>query len=350
MNKSLVLIFLSLRTLVSTSQFDQNDVRSIAVVFRHGDRYPCQAYPNDPYENVFTQKDYGSLTSAGRVHMYSLGRNLRVKFPSLAKRKVTRLRSSIVPRCIESLQILMSGLNGPSESVTGPPDIFTLPKVDDALLNHGSVRCPKRKESISRDKHFQNLSVEYADLWSNVSQVTQIDGLDVGSFIDKRIEPIMSEFLMKIPMPKWATREIAFRAKQIIDHSIWLTGRLDIEGKLSGLFYQEVISRLRSCQNSSDISLFAYSTHDTTLGPILLNLGLWPGHRPFYGEGLVFLLTQNGSLRVYFYDEGHHLHHTLLPGCSAERCTLEMFEESVQHLIPRNWRAECGRKDSSIEA
>lgn len=338
-----VLCFLPSCLLIYSSS---DDIKSLAIIIRHGHRLPCEAYNGDPYSNFFKTTGYGGLTSTGRLHMFSVGRKLRTAFPSIKKRVITQLTSSIVPRCVESIQYLFRGLTG-SNSYIPHEDICvnTTIKDDDAMLNHGGVFCPARALAIDNSRHIQHLPMEFGDLWNNVTLITQTTYSSVHQFVDNLIEPIVSEKLMDLHMPDWATDELLRRAAAAIDRTIFLTGSLEIEGKLSGVFYREIIDQFNRDAQSNDVSFFAYGTHDTTLGPILVNLNLWPGHRPYYGEGLVFVLTTGGQLKTLYYDEKHVLHPKLLPGCTESHCTVDSFEKAISHLIPKNWRKECKRDD-----
>lgn len=93
---------------------DDNDeeglktIRMVSVVFRHGARNPTESYPNDPYINYNWNGGLGALNSRGSRQMYSLGKNLRLRYyrllpeDGLYSREDMKTQSSAAERAIMS--------------------------------------------------------------------------------------------------------------------------------------------------------------------------------------------------------------------------------------------------------
>lgn len=91
----------------------------IIVVVRHGDRAPLFPFAFDRDRmNELWPNGYGYLTSEGRTRMYRIGQFLRrrysYQFPGryISPRDVY-IRSSTIPRCLESSQLIAAGLSPP---------------------------------------------------------------------------------------------------------------------------------------------------------------------------------------------------------------------------------------------
>ena len=315
---------------------------SVAIITRHADRYPNGDYPGDPYASLFEKTGYGVLTPKGRVQSYTIGKNLRKHFPQLTKRNVTLLTSSDVPRTRETVQLILQGLNGPSASINHQNIHVTSTKdTEDALLNHPAVNCSKRKAAVENDINLKLINLSYTAIWAPVAHILaapiQVDPVKLYYYL----EDIFTEFTLGLEMPEWATDKLFQRIKREIDLEFWFTSQLDIEGKLSGVFYEELINQFKRSLESKNVTFLAYGTHDTSLAPIMVNLDLWPDRRPAVGEALIFVLKTDGHLEAYFYQENHQMVKQVLPGCDESVCTLHSFEKAVQHFIPKDWRTEC---------
>ena len=354
MNKLVIFVYLTICCLFFLENFQvhagPNDLRSVIVIHRHGDRYQTVTFPGDL--NVNLSDNYGSLSLKGRLRLYTVGRNLRLKFPELTRRNFTYLASSKRERCIESVKLLLLGLDGPVTRL----DKLQYPVVhksdnlnEDPMLNHGALDCPVRKEAILSNEKINNFPKEFPVLWSNISQVTNETYNESNAFFvfDMRCGPIFSALAMGLDMPEPInTSETYLQCDIVQNKAILYLSEMSIEKRLTGVFYKEVINRFENAMESSrsgEISFHAYATHDTTLGPVMYHMDLWPGRRPLYGEALIFVLKENASLDVYFYDE-HHVIHQQSP-FGLKELTLKTFQSHVEHLIPTNWKAECGRSD-----
>ena len=91
----------------------------IIVIVRHGDRAPLLPFTFDRDKmNELWPLGYGYLTSEGRTRMYRTGQFLRRRYSHqfsgryISPRDIY-IRSSAVPRCLESSQLIAAGLTPP---------------------------------------------------------------------------------------------------------------------------------------------------------------------------------------------------------------------------------------------
>jgi hypothetical protein len=92
----------------------------LQVLFRHGDRSPISAYPNDPY-NVTMWSQYGGfgqLTQLGMRQTHQYGKFLRTHYANFLTERYDRgkviVHSTDYDRTLMSAQSVLSGLFQPS--------------------------------------------------------------------------------------------------------------------------------------------------------------------------------------------------------------------------------------------
>ena len=344
--KSLPACFFLLNCLISLSLQDgANEIRAVAMITRHGARYPIITYPGDQNKEYLDKNGYGVLTPRGIAQMYQLGRKLKLTFPEVASKKFTHLRSSNRERCIESILLVNLGIEGPVRNLSAAsfPHVTTVDPSLDPMLNHGGLTCPVREEEINNDVTINTFPQTFPELWANMSRMTGEIYNETNAFFvaDVRIDPALSALLMDLPID-WADSHSLETMARVHDSWVWTMSQYEISKKLSGVFYKEIIDQFSTALTRDGLSFFGYATHDTTLGPIMVHLGLWPGHRPLYAESLIFILRANGQLEFYVSDEQLNIHKKSTPICPSDPCTLSSFEDGVKYMIPSDWRKECG--------
>lgn len=316
-----------------------SNVRAVAFVTRHGDRFPRGTYPNDPFKDRITPEDQGMLTPKGCVRMYNQGKLLGDKF-DLKIRNKTELKSSIKPRCIRSLECLMAGIDGPQKHVISY-QIESKKVEDDLLLNHADSTCPQRQHEIETYPRYNLLYNNFSTLFEKVSNVTgeTYEPKDIYFFFDLRIGNIIAEKLMGWKMPEWADDEFFQLAEVALDTSFHEQALLPIQHALNGVFFREMIDKFKS-SSKDEVSLFGYSTHDTTLGPLMAAVNAWTDKRPLYGESLIFIFTQDEQLKVYFLKQDQSLNEHVPPGCEKNHCPLDDFAKHVE-TMPKDVNKAC---------
>lgn len=63
-----------------TSATNDDDLLSILVLYRHGDRTPVQLYKTDHYTKADFPEGLGQLTNKGKARLFELGRKLRERY------------------------------------------------------------------------------------------------------------------------------------------------------------------------------------------------------------------------------------------------------------------------------
>ncbi|KPJ13773.1 Lysosomal acid phosphatase, partial [Papilio machaon] len=134
-------------------------------LFRHGARTPISSYKSDPFKNYQWPDGLGSLTNAGKLQLYELGKKYRNYYanfiPEEYYEKDVYVKSSDKSRCLMSAYTFLAGLYPPSDRQTWHPElpwqpipVHSLPKDLDNLFRHGA-RTPVTSYKSDPFKNYQ---------------------------------------------------------------------------------------------------------------------------------------------------------------------------------------------------
>lgn len=326
----------------------QSNVRAVAIVTRHGERTPLSPYPGDLNGQYFDQIGYGQLIPSGCRRMHKVGLLLKHRFPAIKRPARTVLKSSSSARCVDTLKCLVDGIDGRAINFDSRPSMSsnslaiqmaTDPNAD-VLLNHAALRCPLLWSQLFANLDDSQIPARHATLWSNLSLATGRSYLNIHTVLHDILDSIVTEHEMALPLPSWVTPEFVDESYSAINGGFNSLVRCDIEAMLTGVFLADLVDNLQNLPSDGP-KLIIYSTHDTTLSPIMYTVGAWSGRRPNYGESLVFVLHSTGQLEMFYLTSGFKLKQKTPPGCTKFNCSLKDFAKFVAKLKPDDWRAEC---------
>merc|ERR1712241_1228889 len=107
-------------------------------------------------------------------------------------------------------------------------------------------------------------------------------------------------------------------------------------------------------ENKTQMKVYMYSAHDTTVAPLLHTLNVFNSLAPPYASLVLVELLDRDGLRVklsYHNESGHQPYSLTLPGCE-ELCPLVRFRSLTAQFIPGDILAECGvpaRQDETMQ-
>lgn len=317
---------------------ENKNYRTIVTLFRHGDRNPTDTYPGDPYEEYFNHIGYGNLTNKGCKRLYKNGQKLIKIFPEIKSANKIKVISSNSIRCIKSAKCFIKGLIG----FTWSDEIETVDSSENPMLNHYGVNCKVRNYSNHYDPAYEKLFIKYPNLIHNLSLLANYTYpvTDANWIGYKIIDPITSQYNMGLKMPKWFKGDFKKQSFQYMDDNFDALANLSIEKKLAGIFLKELISKFYSSPKDQ-LSFYGYSSHDSTLAPVMATVNAWTGKQPRFGESIIFTLTNDDQVKVYYFDQQHNLIQHIPFKCSEKNCSLNTFVSSVSNYIPEDWRKEC---------
>ncbi|VBB86985.1 Putative protein of unknown function [Podospora comata] len=357
--------------------------------------------------------DMGTLTDLGRQTTSSLGARLRDLYitrlgflpPAITSPSQIYLRTTPVPRALESLQQTFSTLYPPNTRLPSPetgifptPVIITRAHADETLYpNDGNCR---RFAALSRafaqraaDRHNNTPDMEYL----NQLIGKWMDGGKVAVDSRPRLSGVMDTINATLAhgpetrLPKEFYDEKARGIIEKIGVEEWFQGYRESEEYrrlgIGGLVGDLVERMVKSVEGRGDGVRFGLlGCHDTTLAGMLASLGAFGTERwvPFTSHVAVELFRDNmkggretggwfgglfgkgkeigrrpaeelgeeekKKLEGYYVRLRYNDEVVTVPGCRMEGrhlegdesfCTLAAFKEIVDKFTPKNWKQEC---------
>ena len=90
----ILLIFPSVRTdSVDSPIVDQNEIQSIIIVTRNGDRNAIHSYPGSPNKEYLQKLGLGDMLPSGCLRLYRSGQHISSLLPAKKERKLTFVHS-----------------------------------------------------------------------------------------------------------------------------------------------------------------------------------------------------------------------------------------------------------------
>ncbi|XP_015524424.2 uncharacterized protein [Neodiprion pinetum] len=355
MSSSSLLIVIWL-TLACTQSYAE-ELKLLQVIFRHGDRTPVYAmrniYPLDPYVNeTWYPNGWDSLTKSGKIRAHQLGLFLRERYGSFLgdvylKDKFV-FHSSNTHRAILTTQLVAAGLFPPTEVERWHPTLDWQPipvysdPVTSSFLYMYSKQCPLfitlRRELEETDEKLVRRAQGLKETLDFVSrhvgvQVTQEE-------VALIYQNLYAEFQENKVLPQWTNgifpdgkmKDIASYEYVIQNYNKSLI-RLGT-GRMIGEWMKNIDNFLNGTESGNPKAIF-YGAHELNIGGILVVLGVFESHIPFYTSAIILELSKvnNEYFVKFLYRNNGVLRELLIPGCSSANCSLQTFRELVADFI-----------------
>lgn len=346
------------------------------VVWRHGDRSYMETYPNDPYKDKdIWVNGYGQLTKSGMHQQYELGRFLRTRYGGILRTEYRRseiyIRSTDLDRTIMSAECNLDGWYTPvsaealwngSDTRWQPIPVHTVPQPLDTLLRYPDRDCPKYVEirkMIQQSPWYLKYEEENSEFYS---QITNYTGSSVKYCLNSIWHVSDNLFCLQsngFKLPDWATPDVMKKlmAMNGLDMGLLFT---DYEFKYrnimsqmqGGFLLKEIIMNMTACiEHTSNLSMIAYSAHDTTLTALLVTIGNYNWIQPVYASCIMFELYEDDNkyyVEIYYkYSRTENPMRLKFYDCE-ESCEFGKFVNISQKLIPENRAESCQVEQSSF--
>ncbi|KAF7283653.1 testicular acid phosphatase homolog [Rhynchophorus ferrugineus] len=352
---------------------ESDDVlRAVVVLYRHGDRSPLSSWPNDDYFNDTSlwPDGYGQLNNFGKERHYRLGQWLRERYdgflPARYNRNDIYIRSTDVDRTLMSAQSNLAGLYPPVGDQIWNNDIHwqaipvhTIPENLDEIVA-AAIPCPKHdrlKKELLKSEEFQQLNLENAELYHNISQLTGYDekSVDLDTF-SGLFSTITIYKGFNLSLPEWTDYywpEIKSLAAKHFQVSTYTT---ELARLRTGPFYsyfinftESVIAQGPFIAEGLDYSpkFLVVSAHDTTVADLTNSIGVFPDAVPEFASTIIWEIKNrlNNSNDLYlnvFFKNSTGLSPLTIPGCDFD-CSFEDFLTIMQPIAitPEQKQLEC---------
>ena len=344
-------------------------LQQVHLLFRHGDRTPISAFPTDPHRDYDWPGGWGQLTVRGMRRHFQLGQWLRQRYAGFLSDKYERreiqVRSTDTDRTLMSALSNLAGLYPPTQDQTWntqlawqPIPVHTVPQEEDYLLS-SHANCPRftqLQEEIEQGAWMQNIYRKNQELFDFISNKTGTRITDIVK-LDYIYDCLLIENDNNLTLPAWTNsifpdgkfkelRDLSFTVDTLTDELKRLKG---------GPLVKEMIQHFDEVrQNKTDMKVYMYSAHDTTVAPLLHTLNVFNSLAPPYASLVLVELLEREGLHVklsYHNESGRPPYSLSLPGCE-ELCPLERFRSLTAQFIPGDILTECGvpaRQDETMQ-
>ncbi|XP_044291682.1 lysosomal acid phosphatase isoform X2 [Varanus komodoensis] len=341
------------------------DSKLLFQLYRHGDRSPVKAYPQDPHQESAWPQGFGQLSQKGMQQQWELGQVLRRRYNGFLNASYNRqeifIRSTDFDRTLMSAEANLAGLYPPEGQQVFNPNVswqpipvHTVPDSVEQLLKFPLSPCPRyeqlqnetRQTEEYRNRTIQNM--EFLEMVANMTGVQDVSLESVWSIYDT----LFCEKTHEMHLPAWVTPNVMKQLKQLKDFSFsFLFGihrRVEKARLQGGVLLSQIRKNLMLATNVSapnHFKMFMYSAHDTTLVALQMALDVFNGKQAPYASCHIFELYQeddgNYSVEMFFRNEsGKEPYQLELPGCE-QRCPLPKFLQLTEPVIAQNWKQEC---------
>ncbi|EZA59943.1 prostatic acid phosphatase [Ooceraea biroi] len=361
MNTRVLLVFASVFavTCSGTEDLDLGTIVFANILYRHGDRTPIKAYPNDPYNESSWPVPYGQLTNLGKHQHLLLGRWLRKRYSNFLSDTYTLydiyVRSSDVDRTLMSAEANLAGLYPPVKNQVWdslkwmPIPVHTVSEKEDYLLRQTKY-CPRYDYELQKlltSPEFLRINKENAKLYD---YLTENSGMEISSLknAEHLYDTLKIENSYNKTLPVWTRSVFPEKMKPLAILSFMTESYNKILKRLKcGPLLGEMIEHMvKKSQNKldPDRKIWMYSGHDETIANLLMTLNVFDPHCPPYAA-LILVELRTNTKHQYFVTVSYKnssAEETLLtlPGC-ASLCPLDEFINLTRSVVPENWENEC---------
>ncbi|XP_073692112.1 lysosomal acid phosphatase-like [Garra rufa] len=342
----------------------ERTLKFVTVLYRHGDRSPVEAYPNDPYKESDWPQGFGQLSQEGMKQHFELGQFLKKRYAGFLSKDYDRheifIRSTDVDRTLMSAQANLAGMFPPSGSNMFNPDlkwqpipVHTVSMDEEKLLSFPLGDCPRYTQLMNETEKtdiFVNMSETYKDF---VEMVRNKAGLKKASIdtVWRVYDTLFSEAKHGKRPPDWVTPSVMEKLEVLNNFDLQImfgvynrTEKCRLQG---GLLLDQIIKNLTNAADSKQkVKMIVYSAHDTTIVALQEALNVFNGLQPLYASCHLIELHQeeNGVFSVeMFYRNDTNVsepYPVSLPDCS-QRCPLQDFVNLTREVIPQDRNKEC---------
>lgn len=367
------------------------ELKMVQVVFRHGARSPLKPLPleeqvewspklleippqtrfdyrvtnlaggpkpHSPYDSEYHKTTLkggmfaGQLTKVGMQQMFALGERLRKNYvedipflsPVFNPQEVF-VRSTNMFRNLESTRCLLAGL---FQHQKGPVIIQTDEASSEVLYPNYQNCWGLREKTRGRKKAAilqPGISEDLEKVKAGVG-INSSDEVDFFVLLDNvAAEQVHS--LLSCPALKRFAQMIEQRAVEAALYTLQQEDREGIQMAVGPFLHLLEGNLLKAADPTTPSSktrkLYLYATHDVTLMPILMALGIFDHKWPPFAADLTMELYQHQESKEWFVQLSYHGEEQVPRGCPDKLCPLDKFLStmSLYAVSPEKYRTLC---------
>uniref|UniRef100_A0AAR5Q8L7 acid phosphatase n=1 Tax=Dendroctonus ponderosae TaxID=77166 RepID=A0AAR5Q8L7_DENPD len=360
---------------------EEDDLKAVIVLYRHGDRSPLSSWPNDVYfTNTSLWPDgYGQLNNMGKQRHYQLGKWFRERYDGFLPRKYNYhdiyVRSTDVDRTLMSAASNLAGLYPPegdqiwNENLLWQPiPIHTTPEDLDPVLTT-KVECASYDELFEEFKNssaYTSLSSGLSDLFQNISALTgyDVNELEVSSF-SGLFSTITIYRHYNLTLPAWTEEYWPVIKYWAAKKGQWHTNTTELSRLRVGPFFDYILGHLDSIERNSSTAtehlkgprqqllqltdkvtqkFLMLSAHDTTVADVTNAMRVYVDAVPEFCSTVIWELKtgRTGSYVNMYFKNSTHFTELILPDCKFN-CPYDDYVRLLEPitLSAEEWAEKC---------
>ncbi|KAJ8664792.1 hypothetical protein QAD02_006454 [Eretmocerus hayati] len=311
--KFLTILSISAMAFTNTQAAEEKSLKSLAIVFRHGDRTPTptEMYPNDPYYKYNFPGGLGVLTDNGRARALNLGKSLREEYDIFLdsfvySEKTVIARSTDSNRTKETLRIMLKGLY-PLQNTQDLP-VTVVPNGHDSVLRPRET--PEYKKLSQELKNNPEIEEKIQKFENYMSNLTRITGKEITTPDDlsQLYHILKAESMMGLALPEWTKSEFPtgkLRDGALLYYDLY-SFTLPLRKFNGGKLVRELVEKFESVKTGvSEGRVLLYSAHEDILVGLLKNLNIYEPHVPDYTNALILEFHETEDqhfIKIYYYN------------------------------------------------
>ncbi|GJQ66093.1 hypothetical protein Trydic_g5771 [Trypoxylus dichotomus] len=347
--------------LKSVDKFNQCDqtLKSLHILFRHGERSPTNSYTNDPYKDYEWPGGFDQLNNKGKNEMYDLGSSIRAEYswfiPQYYLANDVYVLSSYADRCHMSAQLLLAGLYPPvgdqiwnKDLLWQPIPIHSVARSNDDKIALKRI-CPKYSEALqeARRNYLKQIDEDNKELYNYLSQHTgdTIQSILAVEFLYNTLE---IEYLNNLTLPEWTKMVFPNKMKNLAALSLAMFTKTDFMKRMhGGALVKEIIDnikRKRAGILKPNRKIFLYSGHDLTVVSLMRILGFGELLKPEFGAAIFIehhKEEDGDKIKILYKTNPYAPPELKIPSYCDKICTLDIFSAEMKKYLPEDWDKEC---------
>ncbi|XP_006564906.1 lysosomal acid phosphatase isoform X2 [Apis mellifera] len=332
----LLMLIENVKTSKHNKEIENDSLRLVTVVMRHGERAPQDTYPNDPYlNNSMEPYGWGQLTNEGRRNQYN----------------------QAVDRTKMSAMLEAAALWKPTEKQSfkrdlawQPVTLFYQPRSEDTLMLIWDT-CPKYaklRHAIMNLPEVQQIQDENKQFYKELTNLTGMV-ISTPNDVNSLYGTLTAEKHMNLILPKWTKNYYPDKLIPLTLYDFQLNVYNDFLKRLKGgPFLKKIITDMLAKKNNTlkpEVrKMFMYIGHDSTIVTLMDVMHVWNNQMPNYNIMIMIELHENNdewNVQIFLRNTTEYEPYPLtIPGCTTI-CPLEKFIQILNPMIPDNWNEEC---------
>ncbi|XP_022921280.1 venom acid phosphatase Acph-1 [Onthophagus taurus] len=338
----------------------ESSMKSLHILFRHGERSPSKSYPLDPHKDYSWPGGWNQLTNRGKLEMYDCGVNIRKNYslflPKYYYPDDVSILSSYADRCQMSAQLFLAGLYPPmddqiwnSDLLWQPIPLRSLPRSEDNKLAL-KKECPKYQQALKQayvSPEIKNLNKKNKDLYKYLSENS---GSEIENIL--KVETLYNilqiEQLNNLELPQWTKTVFPGKMKDLAAMSLAIFTQTDFMKKMhGGELVKEILLNIGNKINgtlSPNRKLFLYSGHDLTVVSLMRILGFNELIKPEFGASVIIehhSINDKDIIKIFYKSNPYADLEEKNPNYCNQVCSFKEFVNGMKEYISENWDEDC---------